>query len=201
MSSDIEARGYVILAKQGDEMAYRWLLKKYQRFIYRQAHKHSHGNKEKFDEFYSAGLYGFFKGIRGFDLTKDVNVLTFVSRCVDNEMNGMWRNSRTMKRSGVTISLHETFGGEDGDDSIEIIDTISADNQPVDHRLMQNEQARQVYCLMQEYKKGRYTNMLFDAICGDETQMEVGQKYGVQQSQVSRVVKSFAQWARKKMVV
>lgn len=91
--------------KNGDEEARNILIEKNLRLVAHVCKKYASTNVEQ-DDLISIGTIGLIKGINSFEVSKNVKLSTYVSRCIDNEI---LMHLRTTKKLGAEVSLEDSI--------------------------------------------------------------------------------------------
>ena len=82
--------------RDGDQKAKGVLIERNLRLVAHIVKKYSFPNKDV-DELISIGTVGLIKAIDSFDVTKGTRLATYASRCIENEILMLFRNSKKQK--------------------------------------------------------------------------------------------------------
>lgn len=126
-------------ARRGNDKAWSFLVKKYQRLIWRIVHsKTTPGRKQFLDDAYSQGLIGLIKAVDTYDETKGIKFITYLYYCVRNEVTSeLKRLSKHSKNEHLW--LDSNFANNDfepGDDSSRL-DFIVDENVDVEQEVVE----------------------------------------------------------------
>ncbi len=91
-----EEEKYLKLLKEGDKNAKSILIERNLRLVAHIVKKYSFPNKDV-DELISIGTVGLIKAIDSFDAGKGTRLATYASRCIENEILMLFRNSKKQK--------------------------------------------------------------------------------------------------------
>jgi len=91
-----EEEKYLRKLKEGDKKAKGILIERNLRLVAHIVKKYSFPNKDV-DELISIGTVGLIKAIDSFDVDKGTRLATYASRCIENEILMLFRNSKKQK--------------------------------------------------------------------------------------------------------
>ena len=94
--SEKEELQYLLKFRDGDQKAKGVLSERNLRLVAHIVKKYSFPNKDV-DELISIGTVGLIKAIDSFDVTKGTRLATYASRCIENEILMLFRNSKKQK--------------------------------------------------------------------------------------------------------
>ena len=178
---------YLDKAESGDKEAKDILIKHNLRLVAHVAKKYA--NYGDNDELISVGSIGLIKAVSTYNQGKGTGLVTYASRCIENEILMMLRASKKHKNN---VSLSEPIGVDKEGNELTVIDMIADDKDVIDdvERDILMERLVEVTkeCLdKREYDiiKHRYG---LDGN-GALTQREVANMFGISRSYISRIEK------------
>lgn len=143
---------------------------------------------EDAEDYISIGIIGLMKAIDTFD-AKRGRLATYACRCIDNELLMMLR---TKKKTAKEVSLYEPVGTDKEGNEICIYD-LCMEKEDILLTMERREAAEALWRAMEEALNEREKDVLIRryGLHGEkeETQQEVGQRYGISRSYVSRIEK------------
>ena len=113
---------FLKLCKEGDPRARKTLIEYNMRLVAHIAKKYN-GSHEN-DDLISAGTIGLIKAIDTYDSKKGKRLVTYASRCIENELLMLLRQNRKHARE---VSLFEPIGTDKEGNEISLMDIISPD--------------------------------------------------------------------------
>lgn len=148
---------------------------------------------EDMEDLISIGCIGLIKAVDTFDVNKG-RLATYACRCIDNEILMMLRNKKKTSRE---VSLYEPIGQDKEGNEIHLLDILEQDQRDIvedmelksiKKRLMEGMQT----CLT---AREREIVSLRYGLAGlpERTQNEIGQRFGISRSYVSRIEKKALQ--------
>lgn len=150
---------------------------------------------EDMEDFISVGIIGLMKAIDSFDAGRG-RLATYACRCIDNELLMMLR---AKKKTAREVSLYEPVGTDKEGNEIQIYD-LCTEKDDVELSLEKRETYEELRKAMKEVLDQREREIIvmrygmFGA--EEKTQQEVGKKYGISRSYVSRIEKRALQKLR-----
>ena len=136
------------------------------------------------------------KSISGFDPSKNIKLATFASRCIENEILMHLRKTSKMK---VEVSLYEPVGTDKEGNEIRIYD-LCTEKDDILYTLERQETIAALGEAMEKVLEDRERDIIIRryGLNGEkeETQQEVGKRYGISRSYVSRIEKRALQKLR-----
>ena len=150
---------------------------------------------EDMEDFISVGIIGLMKAIDSFDAGRG-RLATYACRCIDNELLMMLR---AKKKTAREVSLYEPVGTDKEGNEIQIYD-LCTEKDDVELSLEKRETYEELRKAMEEVLDEREREIIvmrygmFGA--EEKTQQEVGKKYGISRSYVSRIEKRALQKLR-----
>lgn len=180
---------YLSLLKEGDQEAKSVLIERNLRLVAHIVKKYSFPNKDT-DELISIGTVGLIKAIDSFDKSKGTRLATYASRCIENEILMLFRNSKKQKSE---VYLQDPIGVDKEGNEICLIDVLSSEKDSVLEKVEKNFQIKSLYnkiCLSLSDREGEILKMRYGLIDGRcRTQREIAALLGISRSYVSRIEK------------
>lgn len=143
-----------------------------------------------FDDLVSIGTIGLIKGIDSFNPEKNVRVVTYVSRCIENEI---LMYIRSTKKSIGDIFLQDPVGHDFDGNEITVMDVIRSEENPVPDEVGQRIEMADIIDKMKDVLNERellILKMRYGLYSGEEiTQREIADMLGISRSYVSRIEK------------
>lgn len=184
-----EEKKYLIQLREGDKKAKGVLIERNLRLVAHIVKKYSFPNKDV-DELISIGTVGLIKAIDSFDVTKGTRLATYASRCIENEILMLFRNSKKQKSE---VYLQDPIGVDKEGNEICLIDVLSSEKDSVIDKVESNLQIKALYSKMFEILTERECSIikmrygLEDGRC--RTQREIASMLKISRSYVSRIEK------------
>lgn len=187
--SIIEEEKLLSRLKGGDMEARNTLVECNMRLVAHIAKKY-HSSDTDFDDIISIGTIGLIKAINTFDPSKGNRLVTYASKCIENEILMHFRSEKKKSRE---VSLYEPLGTDKDGNSISLLDIIEADSKDMLSEYATNEQLlwlfKNIERLLTPFEfniiKKRY------GLFGEKetTQREIAAELGISRSYVSRIEK------------
>lgn len=180
---------YLNKLKEGDKKAKSILIERNLRLVAHIVKKYSFPNKDV-DELISIGTVGLIKAIDSFDSSKGTRLATYASRCIENEILMLFRNTKKQKSD---VYLQDPIGVDKEGNEICLIDVLSSEKDSVIEKVESNLQIRSLYNKMYEVLSKRECDILImrygleDGKC--KTQREIAVNLNISRSYVSRIEK------------
>ena len=196
-----EEEKYLKLLKEGDKNAKSILIERNLRLVAHIVKKYSFPNKDV-DELISIGTVGLIKAIDSFDAGKGTRLATYASRCIENEILMLFRNSKKQKSE---VYLEDPIGVDKEGNEFCLMDILSNDKDSVLDKVESNLQIRALYKKLGESLTGRESSILImrygliDGKC--KTQREIAVNLGISRSYVSRIEKKALKKLKKELFV
>ena len=175
------------LAK-GDELAKKTLVERNLRLVVYIAKKFENTGVE-LEDLISKGTIGLMKAINTFNISKNIKLATYASRCIENEILMYLRRSNRIKGE---ISIDEPLN-QDGDGNELLLSDILGTEPDITSRGIEDEVDKVLLKASIEKLSNREKNIMelrFGFISGTEkTQKEVADMLGISQSYISRLEK------------
>lgn len=187
--SIIEEEKLLSRLKGGDMEARNTLVECNMRLVAHIAKKY-HSSDKDFDDIISIGTIGLIKAINTFDSSKGNRLVTYASKCIENEILMYFRSEKKKSRE---VSLYEPLGTDKDGNSISLLDIIESDSKDMLSEYATNEQLiwlfKNIEKLLTPFEfniiKKRY------GLFGEKetTQREIAAELGISRSYVSRIEK------------
>ncbi|MBR2500554.1 MAG: RNA polymerase sporulation sigma factor SigK [Clostridia bacterium] len=181
------------LSKQGDKDAKDELIEHNLRLVAHIAKKYSQSFGIDADDLISVGTIGLIKAVNSFNGTKSARLSSYASRCIENEMLMMMRQS---KKTSKEISLNESLGGDKDGSEVALIDILSVDDEDVYDEVSLNLESKKVYDAIEKCLTDREKQIIilrYGLVSKEYTQREIAKKLDISRSYVSRIEKKALQ--------
>lgn len=144
---------------------------------------------ENMEDLISIGTIGLIKAIESFDAGKG-KLSTYASRCIDNEFLMLLRSK---KKNSREVSLFEPIGTDKEGNEISLLDVIEQVQEDIVEQIYERENIRRLKTLMQQVLtelEREIIELRYGLRTGTEvTQREVGERFQISRSYVSRIEK------------
>ncbi len=180
---------YLIQSKNGDKRARNTLVEYNLRLVAHIVKKYITPERDM-DDLISIGTIGLIKAINTYDIEKGNRLVTYASRCIENEILMLLRQEKKLQKD---ISLYEPIGTDKEGNEINLLDIIDNQEESIPSKIIAKENAAKLYQYLpgqlspQEYQviKLRY------GILGEQshTQKEIAGMLNISRSYVSRIEK------------
>lgn len=174
-SGDIEARNILV---EYNLRLVAHIVKKYNNF------------ERDIDDLISIGTIGLIKAINTYDIEKGNRLVTYASRCIENELLMMLRQERKCSKE---LSLYEPIGTDKEGNEINLLDIVEYDNTDIAEHIILEDNIKLLYqsilTLLDERERKVLT--LRYGLYGIHplTQREVASALHISRSYVSRIEK------------
>lgn len=142
------------------------------------------------EDLLSIGTIGLIKAINTYDETKGSRLVTYASRCIENELLMRLRQERKEARE---VSLYEPIGTDKEGNEISLMDIISNDDESVINNLIVSDGIKKiskVFFDVLDKREQQIIAMRYGLFGYDEmTQRDIANKLGISRSYVSRIEK------------
>ena len=178
---------YLQKYKNGDEEARNILIERNLRLVAHVAKKYSTCKVDQ-DDLISIGTIGLIKGINSYDLSKNIKLSTYTSRCIDNEILMYLRST---KKLGAEVSLEDTIGKDKDDNVVTLQDVIENNDKNIEDEVDLKMKMKLLYNKMREVLKDR-EKLIIELRFGldgnkPKTQNQIAELLGISRSYVSRI--------------
>ena len=173
---------------QGDKAAKDKLIEHNLRLVAHLAKKYYSVSKDT-DDLISVGTVGLIKGIDSFNSEKNYRLVTYISRCIENEI---LMSLRLRKKSSQDVYMNDPLDYDKSGNPLTLVDIIAEDDnivEKIDSKIKISKLAEYIdMCLSPKEKKiicERY------GVFGspERTQNEIAKDLGISRSYVSRIEK------------
>ena len=182
-----EEKEYLTLMKKGDEEAKNILIERNLRLVAHVCKKYSTTNVEQ-DDLISIGTIGLIKGINSFEPSKGVRLVTYVARCIDNEI---LMHLRSTKKLGAEVYLDDPIGKDKDDNTVTLQEVLENNEKNIEDEIDLKFKIKKLYQKMKEVLKIREKTILELRFGLDgnkpKTQIEIAEMMGISRSYVSRI--------------
>lgn len=178
---------YLQKLSKGDEEARNILIEKNLRLVAHVCKKYATSKVDQ-DDLISIGTIGLIKGINSFEVSKNVKLSTYVSRCIDNEILMYLRST---KKIGAEVSLEDTIGKDKDDNAITLQDVLENNERNIEEEVDIKMKIKLLYGKMKEILKDR-EKLILELRFGldgnkPKTQNQIAKMLGISRSYVSRI--------------
>ena len=184
-----EESQYLQKAKAGDLSARNILVEYNLRLVAHIVKKYQTGNRST-EDLISIGTIGLIKAINTYDTDKGSKLVTYASRCIENELLMRLRQERKEARE---ISLYEPIGTDREGNEISLMDVIRIDEENVLLNVITSESLRNINDLFTEvldYREQQVIALRYGLYDNQElTQKEISNLLHISRSYVSRIEK------------
>ena len=184
-----EEQLYIRLYKNGDREAREILIERNLRLVAHIVKKYN-TNERDIDDLISIGTIGLIKAIDTFDTEKGIRLATYASRCIENELLMMLRNS---KKQAKDVYLYEPIGADKEGNEINLLDIIESVDEDVVETMEFTENVKKLYLYLDDILSAREKEIIVlrYGLYGDKevTQREIADMLGISRSYVSRIEK------------
>ena len=180
---------YLDRSKQGDREARNILVEYNLRLVAHIVKKYVSPERDM-DDLISIGTIGLIKAINTYDIEKGNRLVTYASRCIENEILMLLRQE---KKSQKDISLYEPIGTDKEGNEISLLDIMDNQEDSIPTQLIEDETIRKLYAYLpgdmtvQEYNVIRMRYGIHQT--HSLTQKETASILGISRSYVSRIEK------------
>lgn len=194
-----EERKYLVKALQGDLEARNHLVVHNMRLVAHVAKKY-HNYEGDTEDLISVGSIGLIKAINTFKLESSNRLVTYASKCIENEILMMLRYK---KKSAKDVSMYEPIGNDKEGNEISLFDIICDSEIDIDEKIDFDDNKRQLYEILDQMQEGREKYIIIHryGLYGQKelTQREIASRLGISRSYVSRIEKKALNYLRKKL--
>ena len=183
-----EEKEYINRFKSGDLNAKNILIERNLRLVVHIAKKFS--SIKEVEDLISVGTIGLIKGIESFDYTKGTKLATYASRCIENEILMLIRNSKKNKNE---VFLQEPIGVDKEGNEISLIDILNSGEDTIVDIVEQKLAIKKMYNKLNDIlseKEQIIIKLRYGLIDGKiKTQKEIANKLNNSRAYVSRIEK------------
>lgn len=181
-----EEREYLLRVSKGEKLAKTVLVERNLRLVAKIANKLKDSGVDKQDLFQS-GVVGLIKAVETFDITKASRFSTYAGVCIQNEMLMVLRKQKNDRNC---ISISEPLDYDKDGTPLELQDTLTNDEVPVDEVVSTNLDMERLEVALQKLTPREQTviKLRYGLDGGRElTQREVGKRLAISRSFISRI--------------
>ena len=149
--SQEEEQYYLKKSRLGDMEARNILVEHNLRLVAHIVKKYNNFDRDK-DDLISVGTIGLIKAINTYNMEKGHRLVTYASRCIENELLMMLRQER---KSAKDTSLYEPIGIDKEGNEINLLDVLGADENDIVDELDLKEKIRDLYKMVDEMEPSR----------------------------------------------
>ena len=186
LSAD-EERAAIEALSRSDEQARQTLIEHNLRLVAHIAKKYAAGRD--MDDLVSIGTIGLIKAVSTYDPQKGSQLVTYASRCIQNEI---LMSIRAQKKRRSEVYLQEPIGSDSEGNELCLLDVLVAQDEDVDETVIRSIRLGRIRELVSSLNAREQVIMtLRYGLDGGVplTQKQVGQKLGLSRSYVSRIEK------------
>ncbi len=189
---------YVTLAKEGVEEARNKLIEHNLRLVVYIAKKYEFSNVN-IQDLISIGSIGLIKGVNTYDVSKNIKLATYASRCIENEILMFLRKYSRIKGE---VSLDEPLNVDWDGNELLLSDILGTDDDVILDNIEQDDRLSTMYKFVKKLNvREREIITLRFGLFGNEelTQKEVAEQLGISQSYISRLEKKIIEKLQKQV--
>jgi RNA polymerase sporulation-specific sigma factor len=188
LSKDEEA--YYLAKSQEGDIAARNILVEYNLRLVAHIVKKYNSNGRSMEDLLSIGTIGLIKAINTFSGDKGNRLVTYASRCIENELLMRLRQERKEARE---VSLYEPIGTDREGNDINLIDIIYSDDEEILDDFVTRDNVARLKAVFDKVLDEREQEIMmyrYSLFGNDElTQKELAERLGISRSYVSRIEK------------
>lgn len=174
----------------GDKDAYNTIIEHNMRLVAHIAKKYTNDRYE-LDDLISVGSVGLIKAVKSFNKEKSTHLVTYASRCIDNEILMYLRANKKHKND---VSLNEPIGVDKEGNEVSLMDVLPGKERDISYNVETNIEIVDMLKKMKKVLDEREKNILIlrYGIGGRRplTQRETAKILGISRSYVSRIEKA-----------
>ena len=183
-----EEEKYLELYRNGDVSAKNILIEHNLRLVAHIAKKY--GNDGNLDDLISVGIICLIKGINTFSAEKNSKLVTYISRCIENEILMVLRSSKKQQNE---VSLDEPIGVDKEGNNMTFSDILPSDSRDIVEEISLKVDIKRLYECIKEVLNENEIKIISWRYGLDnkkrKTQKEVAEILGISRSYVSRIEK------------
>lgn len=183
-----EEEFYLTMASDGDLYAKDKLIEHNLRLVVFLAKKYENTGVD-LEDLVSIGTIGLIKGIKTYQMDKNIKLATYASRCIDNEILMYLRKNKKVK---TEISFDESLSFDAEGNELRLEDILGTDKDIVTKGIeKETEKSIVIEEINKLNKRDKEIIILRYGLTGNKelTQKEVADKLGISQSYISRIEK------------
>lgn len=187
--SQEEESHYLDLAKNGNLEARNILVEYNLRLVAHIVKKYQTVGRDM-EDMISIGTIGLIKAINTFDDQKGSRLVTYASRCIENELLMRLRQERKETRE---VSLYEPIGTDKEGNEISLMDIISNEDESILSNIIMSDNISQIsdiFFKVLEPREQKVLTLRYGLYNHNEmTQKDIAELLGISRSYVSRIEK------------
>lgn len=180
---------YLKRSKDGDLEARNILVEYNLRLVAHIVKKYNNFERDT-DDLISIGTIGLIKAINTYDIEKGNRLVTYASRCIENELLMMLRQERKCSKE---FSLYEPIGTDKEGNEINLLDIVEYEDKDIAEHIILEDNIQQLYQAIKQQLDAREFQVLTlrYGLFGHQalTQREVAEQLSISRSYVSRIEK------------
>ncbi len=180
---------YLALARQGDLNARNTLVEYNLRLVAHIVKKYQTANRST-EDLISIGTIGLIKAINTYNESKGSRLVTYASRCIENELLMRLRQERKEARE---VSLYEPIGTDKEGNEISLMDIISVDDENILQDIIVSDHINHIsdiFFKVLDKREQIVLTLRYGLFHSDEmTQKDIAKKLNISRSYVSRIEK------------
>ncbi len=191
-----EEKDAILKSKEGDENARNKLIEHNLRLVVYIAKKFDNAGVY-IEDLISIGSIGLIKGVNTYDISKNIKLATYSSRCIENEILMHLRKVNKIKSE---VSLDEPLNIDWDGNELLLSDLLGTEGDIISKDVESDERKRTLYNFVKKLNvRERELMMLRFGLFGKKelTQKEVADMLGISQSYISRLEKKIIEKLRK----
>ncbi len=185
-----EEKKYLEKYFAGDNDAYNKLVEHNMRLVAHIAKKYA-SDRYELDDLISIGSIGLIKAVRSFNSEKSTHLVTYASRCIENEI---LMHLRATKKQKNEVSLNEPIGTDKEGNEVALIDVLCSNEPDIAQNVETMLDIREMFKKMKHVLDVREKNIIILRYGiggkGPLTQRETAKILGISRSYVSRIEKA-----------
>ncbi len=191
---------YLKRMKEGDLEARKKLIEHNLRLVAHIIKKYNNMEQDP-EDLISIGTIGLIKAVDTYDISKGNKLVTYASRCIENEILMLFRKE---KKCTKEVSIYEPIGTDKEGNEIHLLDIIHCEDESIFNLLFYSSNIKKLYeelAKLTDEKEKRVLILRYGLYGGEELpQREVGKMMGISRSYVSRIEKRALENLRKKFI-
>jgi RNA polymerase sporulation-specific sigma factor len=180
---------YLKRSSEGDLSARNTLVEYNLRLVAHIIKKYNNFDRDM-DDLISIGTIGLIKAINTYDFKKGSRLVTYASRCIENELLMMLRQERKCSKE---FSLYEPIGTDKEGNEINLLDIVEYEGADITEQVILEDNIRQLYEYIQillDQRELQVLTMRYGLYRQEPlTQQEVAEQLSISRSYVSRIEK------------
>ncbi len=184
---------------QKDNEARKILVEKNLRLVVYIAKKFENTNIN-IEDLISIGTIGLMKAINSYDLSKNIKLATYASRCIENEI--LMHLRKAVKQKGE-ISIDEPLNTDSEGNDLLLADILGTDSEQIFLKVEEINNRKKVLTAINNLNEREKNIMNLRYGFGGQkelTQKEVAEKLGISQSYISRIEKKVINGLKKEFI-